>query len=123
MRVREIADTALHFVKDVSDVLLLGLASAVVFVLLFAVVGPSWQAALGAGIFVGFVSLLAVMCLPFTGVASTVCSATTLTFYAVAGSIAGFHAPFWVALATAFAGFALLPAIAAIAVSLESRSN
>lgn len=123
MRVRELTDTAFQYAKDVSAILLPGLASAVVFVLLLAVVGASWQAALGTGIFIGFVSLLAVMCLPCTGLASTACSATALAVYAVAGSIAGFHAPLWMALATAFAGFALLPAVAALAITLESRSN
>lgn len=121
MSIRNLALAALDFVKEVSILILIGMASSVVFVLLLLLVGPSWQAAVGAGIFIGFVSLFSVFCLPFTGIASTTCSALALVIYVVASSVAGFPAPFWVALAVVSGGFVLLPAIAAVAVLIESR--
>lgn len=121
MNIRTMALPVVDFLQEVASLILLGLASSVVFVLLLLLVGPSWQAAAGAGVFIGFVSLFFVSCLPFTGIASTTCLALALGIYVVASSVVGFIAPFWVALAVAFSGFVFLPVIAAAVALVESR--
>jgi hypothetical protein len=92
----------------------------IVFSILFLAVGMGW-AAVGAGAFTGFLCTLLVMMLPFTGIASTVVSATALAAYAGMAGLFGASHPGWVSMSVALSGILVLPVISWISVAVEGH--
>ncbi|NTF17309.1 hypothetical protein G6L37_02535 [Agrobacterium rubi] len=121
MTMTDLSTHAFHLLRDVVILALLGLASSVVFVALFAAAGMTWQVSAGAGVATGFLSLLALASLPSTGIASTVCAVLVLLIYVIAATIWDFNAPTWVPFVLALAGFLAMPMTAAASLAVADR--